>query len=160
MRKLRKIMTLTLALVLLVSGTLALHRYREYRSAQQAMEQALLAEKELSEVQEIPLAPLPEMEEAVEKEIAPLSEQAEYLFDIDLAALRAVNPDVVGWISIPGTKIDYPFLQGEDNQHYLNHTWDGARNGVGSVFLECQVSPDFSDFNTIIYGHNVSKHLP
>lgn len=76
---------------------------------------------------------------------------------IDLASLRAVNQDVVGWIRIPKTKIDYPLMQGEDNEHYLKHTWKGGKNIVGSIFLESLNSPDLTDYNTIIYGHNMSS---
>lgn len=75
---------------------------------------------------------------------------------IDLAALREVNEDVVGWIRIPNTKIDYPMMQGEDNDYYLKHTWDRRRNSVGSIFLEHLSSPDLTDYNTIVYGHNMN----
>lgn len=73
----------------------------------------------------------------------------------NLAALRETNPDVVGWIWIPDTVVNYPVMQGEDNEFYLEHTWEKEKNAVGSIFLEWQVSPDFSEFNTIVYGHNM-----
>ena len=76
---------------------------------------------------------------------------------LDIAALQAVNPDVLGWIRIPGTKVDYPLLQGADNDYYLKHTWKGEKNASGSIFLEWQNSPDLTDFNTIIYGHNMNN---
>ena len=81
----------------------------------------------------------------------------EELAQTDLDALREVNPDVIGWIRIPGTKIDYPLLQGADNEYYLKHTWKGHRNVVGSVFMECQNSPLFTDWNTILYAHNMNN---
>ena len=74
---------------------------------------------------------------------------------VDLDALQAVNPDVLGWISIPDTIISYPFLQGEDNEYYLRRTWQGEKNNAGCIFLDSEVSPDLSDFNTIIYGHRM-----
>jgi sortase B len=58
------------------------------------------------------------------------------LEEIDLAALREVNPDVVGWILIPDTVINYPLMQGADNNYYLKRTWDEKKNAVGSIFLE------------------------
>lgn len=82
--------------------------------------------------------------------------QMEKLEQTDLNALRSVNEDVLGWIQIPGSKIDYPILQGEDNEYYLKRTWKGHRNPVGSIFLESKNSPDFTDWNTIIYGHNMN----
>lgn len=82
-------------------------------------------------------------------------QNAASLLSIDIAALQKVNQDVLGWIMIPGTNISYPLLQGEDNEYYLNHTWDNQKKYVGSVFLEHQNSSDLTDFNTIIYGHNL-----
>lgn len=84
--------------------------------------------------------------------------EAAALETIDLDALREVNPDVVGWICIPGTKISYPLVQADDNEYYLDQTWKRARSSVGAIFLECQVSPDLTDFNTIIYGHRMKNN--
>ena len=75
---------------------------------------------------------------------------------MDLTALQEVNDDVLGWIRIPDTAIDYPLLQGTDNTHYLYHTWDQKSSSVGSIFLEHLNSPDFTDHNTIVYGHNLN----
>ncbi len=82
--------------------------------------------------------------------------QAPWLEDLDLEALQAVNDDVIGWILIPGTSISYPIVQGTDNDYYLNHTWDGQRSATGAVFMEATHAADFSDFSTILYGHNLS----
>lgn len=79
------------------------------------------------------------------------------LAELNLDALREVNPDVVGWIMIPDTVISYPVMQGTDNDYYLKHTWDGKRYAVGSIFLEHLCRPDLADFNTIIYGHNMNN---
>ena len=79
----------------------------------------------------------------------------EELMDMDLEALRDVNEDVVGWIQIPDTTVNYPLLQWTDNDFYLTHTWQQHKNGAGSIFMDYQSAPDFSDFNTIIYGHNM-----
>ena len=81
------------------------------------------------------------------------------LMETDLEALRAENEDVVGWITIPDTPVDYPLLQWTDNDFYLNHTWKQTPNPNGSIFIEWQNSPDMTDFNTIIYGHNMSSGL-
>ncbi len=81
----------------------------------------------------------------------------EEMAQINLDALREVNEDVLGWIRIPDTPIDYPLLQGEDNDYYLKRMWDKTPNSVGSIFLECLNSPDFTDYNTIVYGHNMNN---
>lgn len=88
-----------------------------------------------------------------EIEVDPL----EVLAATDLEALRTVNSEVVGWMAIPDTVISYPVLQGSNNRYYLNHTWTGERVAVGSIFMEYTASPDFSDFNTILYGHRMNN---
>ena len=74
--------------------------------------------------------------------------------EIDFAALQEYNPDIIAWIRIPGTVIDYPVLQGPDNNRYLRHTPDGEYSVAGSIFLEFSNASDFSDNHSIIYGHH------
>lgn len=78
----------------------------------------------------------------------------EYL-QIDFDGLRKVNPDVIAWIDIPGAGISYPVLQGEDNSYYLTHLASGQFGISGSIFMDYHNRQDFSDQNTIIYGHNM-----
>ena len=82
---------------------------------------------------------------------------AQALKDMDFSALRQQNPDVLGWILIPGTRVSYPVVQGTDNSYYLDHTWRGGKNSVGAIFMECRNSGNLSDFNTIIYGHRMNN---
>lgn len=77
------------------------------------------------------------------------------LLELNLAALRTVNPDVAGWIEIPGTELSYPIVQGADNSYYLEHNWKQEYNRGGSIFLEATCGADFSDFHTILYGHRM-----
>lgn len=77
------------------------------------------------------------------------------LENINLDALREVNPEIIAWIVIPGTQLNYPVAHTDNNQYYLDHTWEGEKNTVGAIFMEYENSPDFSDYNTIIYGHNM-----
>ena len=105
-----------------------------------------------------PTQPQPEAPETVWV-VAPVEDDPvmEEMAAINLAALREANPDVVGWIRIPDTRIDYPLMQGEDNDFYLNHTWDKQPNSVGSIFLEHLNCNDLTDYNTIVYGHNMKN---
>ncbi len=75
---------------------------------------------------------------------------------VDFDALLAVNSDIVGWIFCEGTAIDYPVLCGENNDVYLRRDYEGNANTAGSIFLEAQNRADFSDANTILYGHNMA----
>lgn len=78
-------------------------------------------------------------------------------FSIDFDALLAVNQDIVGWIYSEGTVINYPMVQSRDNDYYLRRMLDGSYNIAGSIFIDYRNSPDLSDFNTIIYGHNLKN---
>lgn len=74
---------------------------------------------------------------------------------IDYEALKDINPDYIGWVSIPGLDISYPIVQGNDDEYYLHHTFEGTENTSGCVFLEAQSSPNFGDYNSFLYGHNM-----
>lgn len=74
-----------------------------------------------------------------------------------LAELQAINSDVLGWITIYGTGVDYPLVQGTDNKKYMNESPTGSFALGGSIFLDYRNKSDFSDFNNIIYGHHMEK---
>lgn len=74
---------------------------------------------------------------------------------VDFESLLAQGPDVKAWLELPGTVIQYPVTQGEDNSYYLKHLYDGTANKVGCLFIDYENAEDFSDNNTIIYGHNM-----
>jgi len=71
--------------------------------------------------------------------------------------LQAINPDVIAWLTVYGTNIDYPVTQGRDNMRYVNTNAEGRYSLSGSIFLDCGNSRDFSDFNSILYGHHMEK---
>jgi sortase B len=71
--------------------------------------------------------------------------------------LQRLNPEVIAWLSVYGTNIDYPVTQGEDNMKYVNTNAEGQYSLSGAIFLDAGNSKDFSDFNNIIYGHHMEK---
>ena len=73
---------------------------------------------------------------------------------IDFAALLATNPDTVAWIEIPGTNINYPVVQTTNNETYLSRTFDGGTSISGTIFLDADNAADFSNINSILYGHH------
>lgn len=74
---------------------------------------------------------------------------------VDFESLEKINPEVVAWLISQDAEIDYPVVQGRDNDHYLRHMFTGDLNKLGSIFMDYRNSRDFSDRNTIIYGHNM-----
>ena len=70
---------------------------------------------------------------------------------------RETNPDIVAWIYIEGTKINYPIVQGEDNRYYLKHLFSGEWNGSGCIFLDFRNDASFADRHSIIYGHHMKN---
>ncbi|MBQ2727507.1 MAG: class B sortase [Clostridia bacterium] len=75
-----------------------------------------------------------------------------------IASLAQINPDVYGWISVEGTTIDYPLVQGEDNDYYLNHAYTGEFLPNGSIFVDYRNYEEINrNFNTVMYGHNITS---
>lgn len=70
---------------------------------------------------------------------------------------KNVNSEVIGWLSVYGTAIDYPIVQGEDNSKYLTTAADLTFSAAGSIFLDYRNKADFSDFNNIVYGHHMAE---
>lgn len=76
---------------------------------------------------------------------------------IDFDELINVNNDIVGWLRIRALDISYPVVQGEDNDFYLHRTFEKEDNFAGCLFLNCENNGDFTDQNTVVYGHNMKN---
>ena len=75
---------------------------------------------------------------------------------INFDYLKGENGDIIGWIVVDGTLIDYPILYDTTyNYYYLNHNYEGTTTGYGSIFVLGENAGDFTDFNTVVYGHNM-----
>lgn len=78
--------------------------------------------------------------------------------DVDFASLKSVNEDVIGWIYVEALPdINYPIVQGKDNDTYLHMTYEGNYNFAGTIFVDYENKGDFSDCNTLVYGHNMKN---
>ena len=76
---------------------------------------------------------------------------------VDFESLKKVNEDIIGWIRVNALDISYPIAQSTDNDYYLHRTFERVDNFAGCIFMEYQNHSDFSDKNTIIYGHNMKN---
>lgn len=88
-------------------------------------------------------------EEVVKESVIPVSLQ------IDFAQLKTINEDFVGWIYYEPLELSYPIVRGDDNEHYTHYTFENENNSSGAIFMDFLNRPNFQDFNTIIYGHNM-----
>ena len=73
---------------------------------------------------------------------------------IDFDALKKINPDIVGWIYIPDTLVDYPILVGDNDRYYLNHDYQGNWSSIGSIFGYAGVDLN-KDNHVCLFGHNM-----
>lgn len=76
------------------------------------------------------------------------------LIDVDFKELKKINSDVVGWLQVSGTNINYPFVQTNNNSFYLDHSLEKEKNSAGWVFLDYRNNINNLNKNTIIYAHN------
>ena len=76
---------------------------------------------------------------------------------IDFDSLHEISEDAIAWLYAPGTKIDYVVAQAEDNDYYMYRLLDGTAAKCGTLFADFRSSDDFTDWNTLIYGHHMKN---
>lgn len=163
MKKKRSIIYLIITIVCLVILVLAIAyilKYYENASEKEAMYESLQASMAgLPLPSPAPSAAPTEAPVATATPKPEIPEDAALLRAVDFAALQEDTcADIYAWISIPDTRIDYPVLQHpSDDTYYLNYNLDGSKGYPGCIYTERENSRDFSDFNTVIYGHNMKN---
>lgn len=167
----RKVLTAILAVVFVVSSGLLLRQRIQSHQSQIITQQAIAVAAPVSVPAPAPTVPLPELSPAFAEIMDPLAvplaqapepeptqpqidDAAQPLLEINLEALRQVNPEVLGWIYIPETAVNYPLMSTDTFDEYLSKAWDGTENANGAIYLEQYNRQDLSDFNSIIYAHN------
>jgi sortase, srtB family len=75
------------------------------------------------------------------------------LIDVDFSKLKSTNEDIIGWITVNGTNINYPFVQTDNNTYYLDHSFNKKKNDAGWLFLDYRNNL-LNNKNSIIYAHN------
>ena len=102
--------------------------------------------------------PTPQPVKSEEGQVVDIIEDAEPPVEVDWENLKAINPDIVGWLYVDAqNNINYPICHTTDNEYYLHKTFRREYLYAGSIFEECLNSGDFTDPNTIVYGHNMKS---
>lgn len=165
----KKFSVVRLLLILVFAGVFAFSLYKvagillEYKAGKDIYEEV----REVKTVREVkrPAKPVPEPVSSRdfsayehEEKLSFLHTNIDYLlvpkYSLDFDALLEINPEVIGWILIEDTYVDYPVVQGADNVYYLRHAASGEANNAGSIFADHRNKAPFSERNTILYGHN------
>jgi len=73
----------------------------------------------------------------------------------DMSRFLAINPDFVAWLTIPGTRVSYPVVHGQDNLKYLKTTFRGKSNPAGAIFMDYRIKQPFAAPVNVVYGHNM-----
>jgi len=100
-----------------------------------------MANEEIAEIAYYPSEDIPELEPWQTRRI-------------NFTALQERNPEIIGWIHIPGTEIDYAITQGSNNEFYLRHDAFARPSIAGAIFLDYSATDDFSDEDTFVFGHH------
>lgn len=146
MRKIRNIILWTgMTISAYAMAWLLFQAWQEESSIQAAIEQD---ESLVKEAVQVPVWVPEEAETEDDKNM---------LRSVDWKMLEAMNPDITGWLYIPGTCIDYPVLQEQKGAEgfYLDHDYKGEELASGAVFLPVQPYPDVEDAHTLIFGHRM-----
>ncbi|WP_124065114.1 class B sortase [Clostridium sp. E02] len=142
-RKLTFTVFIGLILLFLTGVGMIYSDYRTRSKAKQEYESLAQIVKEARQEEETK-----EIKETKEESSAP------YVSPIPFDQLEQINPDIVGWLKIEDTAIDYPIVQTDNNETYLETDFTQKKNKVGAIYLDYQCESDFSGRHNILYGHN------
>ena len=163
MSKLEKVIIVIASLAALTASFMIFKTARDYKAAsdeydslrQYASEEVSTTDtaEKVSDIKPI------ELEEAEERKELKSNENREDFpeMEVDFKALREKNPDTVGWLYVGSCGISYPIVQGEDNDYYMNHTFEGTVNSSGAIIMDYRDDKYLKDWNTFIYGHNMKN---
>lgn len=80
-------------------------------------------------------------------------------YETDDATNKEIKENMVAWLTVDNTSIDYPVMQGEDNNEYLNKDPFGDYSLAGSIFLDSRNNPKFDDYYSLVYGHHMEQGM-
>ena len=149
------------AVVLAVIVGLRLWDYHQSRIEYENIAAQIALETALSSTEALPppastVVPSPKPASApVKTDIPEPKASTKPFYSGSVNALKRQNPDTVAWLDIPETTMQYPVVQGKDNHYYETHSFSQKVRAGGAIFADAWNLADFSDFNTVIYGHHM-----
>lgn len=144
MKKVIKIILLVICLCVFIFSAYNIYKYLSEENANKKLNNELM-EKAIIET------PNDNNDNTQENEdILPIS--------VDFSVLKQENEDIVGWLYLEDSPINYPVVQSYDNDYYLRRLVNGEYNIAGSLFMDYRNDSNLEDNNTIIYGHNMKNN--
>lgn len=152
----------SIVLVITALSVLCIYLYRMYTAGKSYDDISLIMSRGRTETQDAPISSLmsetdtaADFSEAFETDSKTKKSDA-VNGDVNFTELWKINTDIYAWISIPNTNINYPVLQTDgDDAFYLEHNYKKEYEFAGSIYTEKLNRKDFSDPNTVLYGHNM-----
>lgn len=169
MSKSQKILLVIACVLILFSVVMLFKTLREYKVAKDEYSDLTQFTQPVSTLSDVSIS---DASESLTEEVVDQAEEEGYKFkrnynrndfpelDIDFASLKAINPQVVGWLYVGAVDISYPVVQDpsdDKNEYYLHHTLEGNENSSGCIFMDWEVDPALTSWNTFIYGHNMKN---
>lgn len=145
-----KIWAVILTISLVVAGISGYNIYRLSREYQKGINEYEALEQYVS-IEEEPVVKSQEKEETVEEK----KSQIPVSIDVKYNELKEINSDFAGWLYYEPLEISYPIVRGNDNDYYTHYTFENVKNSSGAIFMDFLNKKDYSNYNTIIYGHNM-----
>lgn len=136
---------LILALIVLWAAYQVTQDYVRYKASNRRYEEL---EKSVVSKRNVQTDITPKLSHEEQKYEAPIQ--------VDFGKLQDQEHHIKGWLYVEALEISYPVLQADDNDYYLHRTLEGQYEYAGSIFMDSQNSPDFTDPNTMIFGHNMA----
>lgn len=166
MTKIEKIIVIVASIVAVVAIVMVFKTARaykvagnEYESLQQYASEEVQNTETAEQAEQVnETEPVEQEEKEQKKELATNDNREDFPeMEVDFAALRAKNPDTVGWLYVGSCGISYPIVQGEDNDYYMHHTFENTANASGAIIMDYRDNKYMKDWNTFIYGHNMKN---
>ena len=144
-----KVICCVSAIAIVVSSVALITTRNQYRDAEH-----IYGEAEETYIVESPDKPERPQVAGVKKE-RDESDEWWNLVNVNLSELQNKYPEAVGWIYFENEDISYPVMHSDDNSKYISVAYTGKKSKSGSIFVDCESAPDFSDPHSLVYGHNM-----